>query len=62
MTAQSFFYKVSRALGDVNAAGKGRYGRRWRTCGAETNVGITSSPAVQLNQVGVTRGVPSLAV
>lgn len=31
-----------------------------RTCGADRNVGMTSSVPVQWNQVGSTRGVPSV--
>jgi len=34
----------------------------WLTCGAETNVGSTSSSPVHSNQLPTTRGVPSSAV
>jgi hypothetical protein len=33
-----------------------------RTCGADRKVGMTSSSPVQWNQVGTTRGVPSVQV
>ena len=34
----------------------------WLTCGAEMNVGSTSSSPVHANQLATTRGVPSSAV
>jgi hypothetical protein len=51
---------VTATSGLARRAARRRAG--WRTWGAEMKVGITSSSPVQWNQLGSTRGVPSLAV
>lgn len=51
---------VTATSGLVRKAANRRAG--YRMCGADTKVGMTSSSPVQWNQLGSTRGVPSLAV